>query len=290
VAKHRLKIERTADIPLPEVSGICLFRRPGGDLVLVAIGDASAILVAAPVVDDRLGDWQEHDLAAAAPGIITPGGIQVEGVDGDAAGMLLLLREQPSQALVADTVARRLVTTVELDVPRGPVARAWEKGVNSRGEGLVLLDGGHLLVVKEKDPPALLEFGPAGATPGGFGPDRILGPGASWQVPSGEAVRYEALATWLLDDDLADDVGDVSDLAVDASGHLHLLSDQRARLVRLAPELRDGKLVADVVATIEGKPDKAEGLVMLPDGRALVALDTKRPRENLLLVEPLPDG
>jgi hypothetical protein len=289
VAKHRLEIERTADIPLPEVSGLCLFRRPGGDVVLVAIGDASAILVAAPVVDDHLGDWQEHDLAAAAPGIISPRGIQVEGIDGDAAGILLLLREQPSQALVADTIARRLVATIDLDVPRGPVARAWEKGVNSRGEGLVLLDGGHLLVAKEKDPPALLEFGPAGATPGGFGPDRILGAGVNWQVPGGETVRYEALATWLLDDDLADDLGDVSDLAVDAGGRLHLLSDQSAKLVRLAPELRGSQVIAEVVATIEGKPDKAEGLVMLPDGRALVALDTKRPRDNLLLVEPLPE-
>jgi hypothetical protein len=38
------------------------------------------------------------------------------------------------------------------------------------------------------------------------------------------------------------------------------------------------------VWVIEGRPEKAEGLAILPDGRAVVALDTKHSEGNLLLL------
>ena len=68
-----------------------------------------------------------------------------------------------------------------------------------------------------------------------------------------------------------------------------MLSDQGSAIGRLPATLPPEADTVDVDAVwrIAGKPAKAEGLVILPDGTPLVALDTKSPRENLLRLEPL---
>jgi hypothetical protein len=45
---------------------------------------------------------------------------------------------------------------------------------------------------------------------------------------------------------------------------------------------------AEAIWRIAGSPENAEGLVILEDGTALVGLDTKSPRRNLLRLSPLP--
>ena len=55
---------------------------------------------------------------------------------------------------------------------------------------------GHLLVAKEKDPPALIEFGPPGATSAGLARGGALPPGSGWAIEDGEPIsRYE---DWIL--------------------------------------------------------------------------------------------
>ncbi len=289
MSKHRLDVERTLDIPLREVSGICGFTTTDGRAALAAMGDASSTLAWAPVVGDGLGEWQQVDLADAAGDSLPRTGTQAEAVAADGAGLFLLMLEQPSRVLVFDIHQRALVVRIELVVPPGnPVAPTWATDPNSRGEGLVLLANGHLLVVKEKNPPAILEFGPTGAPPRGLGPDNVIGPDGRWSAPAGPVALYEALATWLLDDELADELGDVSDAAVGADGRLYLLSDQSSCIVRTDPigSLGGEPVTADAIFTIDGKPDKAEGLALLPDGRALVALDTRKPKDNLVILGP----
>jgi hypothetical protein len=46
------------------------------------------------------------------------------------------------------------------------------------------------------------------------------------------------------------------------------------------------ELRADALWELPAEIDKAEGLVALPDGRAMVAVDHKRARANLFLLEP----
>ena len=156
----------------------------------------------------------------------------------------------------------------------------------SRGEGAVLLPGGHLLVAKEKDPSALIEFGPAGAEPGGLVRGGALPPGRAWEIEPGDH-RYVALATWWPDKALRTACADFSDLEVGPDGHLYLLSDKSASIARLA-DLRSPGGEATALATwrlgdLDGKP---EGLAFTPNGRAMVALDTRKARHNLMLFEP----
>ena len=49
-----------------------------------------------------------------------------------------------------------------------------------------------------------------------------------------------------------------------------------------------GTVEAEAMWRIEGSPENAEGLVIMDDGTALVGLDTKLPRRNLLRLGQLP--
>jgi hypothetical protein len=277
----------TTSIPLEEVSGICTFGQPDGSTAMAAIGDATSILALTTIGDGRVGTWTELDLADLENSELPRRGTQAEALASDGTGLVLVLVEEPGAVFLFDLGLGRQIARIELVVGADqPVARAWGRDTNSRGEGLVLLRDGHLLVLKEKDPPALLEFGPAGAAPKGFGPERLLAPGSAWSRPDGGAVRLEALATWLLPDDVAKRLGDASDLAAGFDGRLYLLSDQDSSVARVAEgaPITGGTIDLDQIRTIEGKPDKAEGLALLPDGRVYVALDTRKAKRNLLLL------
>jgi hypothetical protein len=150
----------------------------------------------------------------------------------------------------------------------------------------VLLPGGHLLVAKEKQPPALIEFGPPGSRPIGLLAGGQLQDGARWPIGEGYHVSV-ALTVWFPDETLAKTCADFSDLEIGPDGRLYLLSDQSATIARL-DDLPPGGGMATVMAAwqldeLDGKP---EGLAFTAEGRAIVALDTRKARHNLVLLEP----
>ena len=63
----------------------------------------------------------------------------------------------------------------------------------SRGEGAVLLPGGHLLVAKEKETAALIEFGPPNSPSRGLARGGALADGKRWPIKKGHD-RFVALA------------------------------------------------------------------------------------------------
>ena len=151
---------------------------------------------------------------------------------------------------------------------------------------MVLLPGGHLLVAKEKDPPLLVEFGPKGGRSRGLVRHGALRGGARWPIGNGDH-RYVALAVWTPDEALAATCADFSDLEVGPDGRLYLLSDKSESIARLG-DLAPGGGTAVFTAAwrlrdLDGKP---EGLAFTPRGRAIVALDTRKARHNLVLLEP----
>ena len=101
-------------------------------------------------------------VARDRPGRTGPsgGGVQFEAVQ-SAGEDTVLLQEQPARVLQIDLATPALVGTL---VPRRAGRASAPGGVagdrSSRGESMVVTECGHLLVVKEKDPPAILEFGP----------------------------------------------------------------------------------------------------------------------------------
>ena len=285
----RLRVYRVEDVPLREVSGICLRRGAGGTLQLIAISDRAAFVAWFDQPDDDMAPvrWQMADLRQLEGSRLPERDPQIEAVCADGAGRVLVLQESPSRAELVDPLARRVLASIELAAPGGDaVARSWVDADGSHGEGAVCLPDGHLLVAKEKDPPALIEFGPGGARPLGWRRGGALGPGEAWPVEPGDH-RYVPLAVWQPDAALEAACRDFSDLEVGPDGHLYLLSDQSgsiARLADLAPS--GGTATAPAVWRLRGLKGKPEGLAFTRSGRAIVALDTPKARENLALFDP----
>jgi hypothetical protein len=286
---NRLKVFRVVDVPLEEVSGICLRRGPAGELSLVAIGDRVAVAAwfVQPKDDMASLDWHTADVARLEGTRLPADSPDIEAVCADGSGRILLLQETPPRAELIDPQARRVVASVALQIPGDhELGRSWADPDGSRGEGAVLLEGGHLLVAKEKDPSALIEFGPAGEAPHGFARGGALRPGAGWEVGEGDQ-RFVPLATWMPDKALRRACADFSDLEVGPDGHLYVLSDKSDSIARLSDLLpAAGDVTARATWRLGDLHGKPEGLAFTPNGRALVVLDTKQARENMVLLEP----
>ena len=287
--RRRLHVERLADVPLREVSGICLRRGRNRKMSLVAIGDHAAHLAwtSLPSKTNRKLDWHVVDLTRISGSKLPKRDPQIEAVCADGGGRVLLLQEAPPRAELVDLDASRVVASVTLRFEgRSQLARSWLSPTGSRGEGAVLLPGGHLLIAKEKDPAAFIEFGPRGARSRGLKRDNALPGGAVWPVATGKQTLV-ACAVWVPDKTLTKTCADFSDLEIGPDGWLYLLSDKSATIARI-DDLAPGGGTASLTTAwrfrdLGGKP---EGLAFTAGGRAVVALDKRKPRRNLVLLEP----
>lgn len=272
----KLKVRDVADIPLREVSGLASTGRR-----LLAVSDHDPVVFTAELEPWPLR-WEGIDLAALE---LPDGGVQFEALEAIDERTVLVLQEQPAQVLHIDLTGPTLTATSHLEVPEGHRLReAWLGDRSSRGESLILTERGHLLVVKEKDPPAILEFGPPGDDPVGW--RRGVRP----TPPVAADARLTVLATWWLSNRTQKEMPDISGSAIGPDGRMYLLSDQGCAIARMPDVLDPSGGTVDATATwrIAGSPENPEGLVILSDGTPLIGLDTKAPRGNLLRLEPLP--
>lgn len=283
----RLITHATVDIPVVEASGVAVARIEAGVRVMV-VGDRSRHLAVGVYADDQLGQWQLQDLGEIAGWPVAEADSQLEALAVDGQGVLALLREDPAEVLVVDPARHATIARIELAVPPwSALAGRWDDK-SSRGEGLLLLRGGRLLVAKEKKPRALVEFGPAGTSPAGVSENDLLGPDEPWSSPRGD-VRYHALAVWALRDEAKKTLGDISSLAVDADRSLWMLSDKSQALARLSltPALPRGGgalRALDEVYRLPKGVSKPEGVASLGHDRVLVVLDTESTRGNGVVV------
>src|SRR5271166_3310361 len=149
----RLQVCRVIDVPLHEVSGICLRRGRNGRMHLIAVGDRVAKIAwfFLPRSDGGRIDWHTSDIGKLSGSMLPKHDPQIEAVCADGSGRVLLLQETPPRVELIDPETLSVVASIDLAVEgRGEIARAWSDPKGSRGEGMVLLPGGHLLVAKEK--------------------------------------------------------------------------------------------------------------------------------------------
>lgn len=284
----RLVLSEVIDLPVVEASGVAVRETERGTVVLV-VGDRTAEVGACLIgTDGELDDWTTIDLAEL-PGWPTPGGdSQFEAIAADGGSLVAVMCEDPPIVLVADTDTRELRAEIRLTAPAGSALDGQWDDASSRGEGLVFLSDGRLLVAQEKRPRALIEFGPIGTEPKGLSSDDLLGSGESWVAPSGR-VEFVPLSVWTLKSAAKRALGDISAIGTDAQGNLWLLSDKSQRVGRLgldvplAPhddEVRD----LDEIWDLPEGAVKPEGIAALGDGRVLVALDTGSTSGNGMIV------
>jgi len=284
----RLVLLESIDLPVIEASGVTVRRTERGSVVLV-VGDRTAEVGVCLIGDDgELDDWDTIDLAALPGWPLPPGDSQFESIAADGGSVVALMCEDPPLVLVADTVTREFRAEIRLTAPAGSVLDGQWDDASSRGEGLVFLRGGRLLVAQEKRPRALIEFGPIGTEPAGVSTGDLLGPGESWEAPRGQ-VEFVPLSMWKLKGKAKKALGDISSIGTDSDGNLWLLSDKSRRVGRVGldvpldpddDEVRD----LDEIWKLPKGAEKPEGIAALGDGRVLVALDTRSTSGNGLIV------
>jgi hypothetical protein len=258
-------------------------------MALIAVGDRVAKIAwfSQPRSDDDRIDWHTSSIAKLSGSKLPKHDPQIEAICADGAGRILLLQETPPRVELIDLKALEAVALIDLVIEgRGEIAQAWSDPEGSRGEGAVLLPSGHLLIAKEKKPAALIEFGPPHSRSRGLARGGALAGGKRWSIRKGHH-RFVALATWLPDKGLAKTCADFSDLEIGPDGCLYLLSDKSSTIARL-DDLPAGGGTASLLdawplGDLDGKP---EGLAFTAKGRAIVGLDTRKARRNLVLLEP----
>src|SRR5215471_5095675 len=258
-------------------------------MFLIAVGDRVAKIAwfSQPRSDGARIDWHTSNIAKLSGSMLPKHDPQIEAICADGLGRVLLLQETPSRVELIDPKALTLVASIDLEVEgRGEIARAWSDPEGSRGEGVVLLPGGHLLVAKEKKPAAFIEFGPPHSRSRGLVRGGALAEGEPWPIRKGHH-RFVALAMWHPDKILSKACADFSDLEIGPDGRLYLLSDKSSTIARL-DELPAGGGTAALLEAwrlddLDGKP---EGLAFSARGRVIIGLDTRKARRNLVLLEP----
>lgn len=284
----RLVLSEVIDLPVVEASGVAV-RQTGQGAVVLVIGDRTAEVGVCRIGDDgALDDWTTIDLAELPGWPALDGDSQFEAIAADGGSLIAVMREDPPVVLVADTSTRELRAEIRLTAPAGSVLDGHWDDASSRGEGLVLLRGGRLLVAQEKRPRALIEFGPIGTEPTGLSSDDLLGADESWEAPSGR-VAFVPLSMWKLKSAAKKALGDVSAIGTDSQGNLWLLSDKSQRVGRLGldiPLAPDDDEVRDLdeIWDLPAGAVKPEGIAALGDGRVLVALDTGSTSGNGMVV------
>jgi hypothetical protein len=256
---------------------------------LIAVGDRMAKIAwfSQPRSDGGPIDWHTRKIPRLSGSMLPKRDSQIEAVCADGMGRVLLLQETPPRVELIEPKALKVVASIDLAVEgRGKIARAWCDPKGSRGEGMALLPGGHLLIAKEKKPAAFIEFGPPHSRSRGLVRGGALADGERWPIRKGHH-RFVALAMWLPNKTLAKTCADFSDLEIGPDGYLYLLSDKSFTIARLDDLPAGGGSAALLAAwrldDLDGKP---EGLAFTREGRAIVGLDTRKPRRNLVLLEP----
>ena len=272
-------------LPLRELSGLT---RRAFDGRIFGVGDDSFSLLSVQPTEPRLQNAviESIDLAPLfASYTDTTEGSQWEAIASDGDGRVLILEESPGRLFVLDRELQRIERVFELEVEAregvsSSLAKSWRKNDNARGEGMILLRNGHVLILKERKERALIEFGPAGDAPSGF----HLGDDANdvaFPLPAGN--KLVALHAWALDRDKA--MPDGSELATNLEGELYMLSDEGRAMARVELPIEPSDDEAHL-----GKPtklpslSKPEGMCALDDGAWLIVSDQKTTQRNAIVV------
>jgi hypothetical protein len=250
------------DLPIREASGLAL-RQVGHTTQLIGVGDSEASIIAVDITHGRPQSVSAIDMGDVARA--KKAGSQFEAVAVDRDDRVAVLQESPPAVLFVDAATGVLAEQVSLDADEHHPS-GWYGQRDGRGEGLVFGDLG-LLVGKEKRPAGLLQF------------VATSGVGTFGSSPS----PFTAAGWWEIDD-----IDDVSDVTIGPDGRIYVLSDQSRCIARLRT-LREGDDHVDVDATWAVDAKNMEGLVVLDDMTPLVAVDTKKGKNNLLVLGALTD-
>lgn len=314
--KKALAVTERYNLPITEVSGLAIVRSikdeekgmDGDGVNLYAIGDKRYEVAnfRANGVPGAIMDV--HD-AAPVIGENKKDTSQWEAIAMDGKDTICMLSETRGEISCLDRGLQQDRGSFSLDTSSiGDLDSAWKAHPNSRGEGMILMKKGHILVLKEKKPPMLVEFGPEGDAPTGYGPDIFLQAGEAFAglrpvdpdkadqpgQPDRRASpqRLIALKAWQFSARLSDLAKDASEITLGPDGYVYLLSQEGSALIRLERMLKpdEDKVGVDHGAywNLPAGLEKAEGLVIDAHMRPWIGIDIKQAHKpNLFRLSPI---
>jgi uncharacterized protein YjiK len=216
------------------------------------------------------------------------GDAQFEAIQLDSQGHYYILSEATTHIFVYSTTENRFIATFLLNEQTFAELVTWRKrDPNSWLEGFVLLPNGHILAVKEKNPPLLIDFGPKGSKSEGYRMDKNAhgaGPTGFWknldlriQDHQGKVpIVYDALEYWEASKSLPNDF-DLSDLTVADDGQLVALSDAGQSILALEHVIKpqESKFGIKTIWKLPKEIEKPEGLVTQDKSAFFVLCDQK---------------
>ena len=271
--------------PLLEVSGLSWLDHVGGSVI--AVGDSEYRALVFSGKPSAAVEFKSIDLNWLKPLAGNPSS-QFEGVAVDHSRLVFLLQESPGTIFVVNIATQKLVKRIDLQVPESmDIAHAWKDDPNSRGEGIILLKNGHILILKEKKPTVIMEFGPNGAQAGGYQPGMGVGLDDVFTLPAENTVSFSALKYWTIEGLLERQIADLSDLAVGPDGNIRAVSDQGGAIVSFEANLSPNSQKTSVakVFRLPVEIKKPEGLIFGDHGRSIVGLDLHEITNNVYFLK-----
>jgi uncharacterized protein YjiK len=312
--KRALSVTQQYNVPIAEVSGLAIVqsnesKETDEDSVnLYAVGDKTH-----EVARFRFNGMADAtiDVHDAAPVISKDkkDASEWEAIAADGKDTICMLNEPRSEISCLDLGLQQDRGSFSLDTSSiSDLDSAWKARPNSRGEGMILMKKGHVLVLKEKEPSMLVEFGPEGDAPMGYGPSAFLQAGeafAGFQPVNPDKAdqpnqphhrtspqRLVALKTWKFSARLSDLAKDGSEITLGPDGRVYLLSQEGSALIRLEKTLKpdENKVGVDRGAywNLPAGLEKAEGLVIDNHMRPWIGIDIKQTHKpNLFRLSPI---
>jgi hypothetical protein len=272
-----------------ELSGMTYRSGGGNGIELLVVSDSSYKLFSVNFKAGLAADTYYYDLKDVIPDEFRDSKSQFEAVAATKSHVLIL-RENPGNIFVFSRDLGSFVQAITLKVPKThEIYDDWKGDPNSRGEGMILLKNGHILVVKEKSPVQLIEFGPKNAAPAGYQPGDALNPDEVFPLSSGTKIDFYPLKVWDIGNSSEHLLNDVSELAVGPDGKIYALSDQSARIALIESGLTptEGKFKVKSTWKLSKKVSKPEGLVITSQFEPLVTSDMADIGKNLFHLKPL---
>jgi hypothetical protein len=299
-AQRELSIMARYNVPIAELSGLAILHpstkatgtaEAGGNISLFGIGDASYEIASFRITRSSENASSHVDNVAPILGKHSKDASQWEAIATDSLETLCMLSETRSEVSCVDLSLKEVKGTFKLDVSGiKNLEHAWQDHSNSRGEGMILMKNGHALVLKEKQPSMLVEFGPKGDSPMGYGPSTFLGIGEAFTISPSS--HWVALKAWEFSDRLSELTRDASEITLGPDGRVYLLSQESATLIRLEKALKpdEDKVNVDRDAhwKLPAEIEKAEGLVIDAEMHPWIGIDIKqKDKPNLFRLSPL---
>jgi SdiA-regulated len=302
-----LKIYEKYSLPAIETSGLSWWPRASKVELrqrILAISDKTfKIAIADFSAIDGISNMRDMDIGIQLKSFLEKSGLpnardsQWEGVTADREGKVFVLEENPGAVYVFDAELKSVLAVFKLLYPPANasssqvskrLAHSWKEEENSRGEGILLLSKGHFLILKEKHPVAILEFGPKNDIPVGFSAKTSVSLTEKFELPKAAPTEYVPLAAWTLDKEASSLIEDASELSLSVHGNLLLLSDESQKVFDIGASLDpvQSEISVHQVWKIPKSIMKPEGLVAVDKDSFVIATDSNGEGKNAYWVKP----